>query len=72
MTELLLILNLTALNAVIIHSIAARKTKKEYAKPKLGFKRAEKHELTEEEKRDAEILSDISNYNGIEVRKSEE
>ena len=64
MTELLLILNLTALNAVIIHSIITKKPEKEYKKPQISFKPQKKHELTEEEKRDAEILNDISNYNG--------
>ena len=67
MTEFLLILNLTALNMVIIHSLIEKKGKKEYKAP--IFKMKKKHELTQEEKRDAQILKDISNYNGMEVRK---
>lgn len=68
MSEILLIINLTALTTVFIHSIIS-KPKKEYKKPKINFKVKKKHELTEEEKRNAEILNDISKYNGIEVMK---
>ena len=67
MTELLLILNLVAINMVIIHSIFFKEEKKKYTPPKIRIKK--KYELTEEEKRDAEILKDISSYNGMEVRK---
>ena len=67
MTEFLLILNLTALNMVIIHSLLYKRGKKEYKAPRLKIKK--KHELSEQEKRDAQILKDISNYNGMEVRK---
>ena len=67
MTEFLLILNLTALNMVIIHSLIYKNGKKEYKAP--TFKIKKKHKLSEQEKRDAQILKDISNYNGMEVRK---
>ena len=67
MTEFLLILNLTALNMVIIHSIIHKNGRKKYEKPMLKIKK--KYELSEAEKRDAQILKDISSYNGMEVRK---
>lgn len=67
MTEFLLILNLTALNLVIIHALIHKNGKKEYKSP--IFKIKKKYEPTAEEKRDAEILKDISSYNGMEVRK---
>ena len=67
MTEFMLILNLTALNAVIIHSIITKGSEKKYKKPQISFKAKKKREMTDEEKRDAEILNSISNYNGKEV-----
>jgi len=67
MTEFLLILNLTALNLVIIHSLLFKREKKDYKMPKIKIRK--RHELTDEEKRDAQILKDISSYNGMEVRK---
>lgn len=69
MTELLLLINLLALIAVYIHHITTSDSKKSYEKPLLSFAFKKERELSEEEKRDAEILEDIANYNGMEVRK---
>lgn len=68
MTELLLTLNIAAITAVLIHHIIAKKPSLSVNKPFIKSKRI-KRELTEEEKRNAEILEEISKYNGMEVTK---
>ena len=69
MTELLLTVNITALSAVFIHHLITKNPKVSTPQPRIKFKTKKKKELTEEEKRNAEILEDISKYNGMEVTK---
>ena len=67
--ELLLLINLMALTAVCIHCLIAEKADGENATPKkkIRFKKAKP--MSDEEKRNAEILEEIAAYNGTEVRK---
>ena len=67
MTELLLTLNIASITAVLIHHLIAKKPST-VSRPHIRLKKP-KRELTEEEKRNAEILEDISKYNGMEVTK---
>lgn len=67
--ELLLILNLISLTAVCIHGLLQKKGAPKTDRPvhRHSFKKTVQQ--SEEEKRNAKILEDISRYNGTEVRK---
>ncbi len=67
--ELLLVLNLISLTAVCIHGLMSKKgtEKHENSAKRHSFKKPVQQ--SEEEKRNAKILEDISRYNGTEVRK---
>lgn len=72
MTEFILTLNILALTAVFTSEVFAKRKKRKYEKPKISFKKRKGYALSEEEKRDFEILESIAGYDGIRVNKKEE
>lgn len=72
MTELILTLNILALTAVIASELLEKRAKGKCEIPKISFKKRKGYMLSEEEKRDFEILESIAGYDGIRVNKREE
>lgn len=67
--EILLMINIAALTSVYIHNLISVRKDKPKTKPAIFKKKNKPKELTEEEKRNAEILDQISKYNGMEVKR---
>ena len=67
--EILLTVNIVALTAVIMHSFITEKKEDTVRIPKVLRKKKKAEKLSDEEKRNAEILDEISKYNGMEVRR---
>lgn len=72
MTELILTLNILALTAVVVSEMREKRVKGKYEMPKISLKKRKGYMLSEEEKRDFEILESISGYDGIKITKRKE